>query len=475
GDYYYLNSLVKRVPVGQEVKARNHQEDILLVGSTSRCQLKHQNKAYGYCSQNAGINSDVVMIVHLNFTTHAVTLLSVPRDTFVPNARTTGANKIDAALYDGPTQLVSVLRNDFGVPVTHFVELNFDSFASVVDAIGGIDMYFPMEIFDAESGLNIRVTGCHHLDGYHALQVVRARHLQIKMGGATFSHSTWPQEGLSDLARIRRDHEFLRVLGAAVKAKGLGNPLVDQSLASAVAHNLTVDSSFSLGEMLNLASTFHSVSVAGVPQLTVPVVLVELGSYLYQGYYYGDVEFPLQPADATVVDQFLQLSRSDNTLTGKALPAPSTISVTVRDGSNEPPRSASVLHGLSRAGFRATAAAAVAPVGKREETIVYHASNSAASIGDAEAVLHELSGPAVMAIGPTTGGADVTVVTGSDVVTPATAPATTTTTATARTTSTTHSSSALQRDHAFSAPTAATQALEPWDPRSCGPHGTEGP
>ena len=44
----------------------------------------------------------------------------------------------------------------------------------------------------------------------------------------------WPQEAQSDIARIRRDHEFLRVLATAVKAKGLSNPLTDQQLVSGV-------------------------------------------------------------------------------------------------------------------------------------------------------------------------------------------------------------------------------------------------
>src|ERR1019366_917603 len=111
------------------------------------------------------------MILHLNANKHTVSILSIPRDLFVPNARTTGANKIDAALYEGPSQLVAAIQEDFGIPINHYVELNFDTFAQVVDVLGGINMYFPMEVFDAYSGLNITSTGCIHLNGYRALQV----------------------------------------------------------------------------------------------------------------------------------------------------------------------------------------------------------------------------------------------------------------------------------------------------------------
>jgi hypothetical protein len=128
------------------------------------------------------------------------------------------------------------------------------------------------------------------------------------------------------------------------------------------------------------------------------------------------------------------------------------------------------------------------PYGVREETVVFHANNSAASLADAQAVLHTIEGPAVMALGRTTAGADVTVLTGSDisiVAPPRKATTTTTlkklhdgstTTTTKPTTQiTVVDPSAVKHDTQLSAPTDVTQALQPWDPRSCGPNGTEGP
>ena len=166
-------------------------ENILMIGSTDRCALKVQNPAYGLCSQGVnGVNSDVVMILHLNPANHSVSILSIPRDLFVPNARSDGANKIDAALYQGPDQLIAAIEEDFGIPIQHFVELNFDSFINVVQALGGIKMYFPEPVYDAYSGLNIQTTGCLQLNGTQALQVVRARHVQYKGPGVTTDDPT---------------------------------------------------------------------------------------------------------------------------------------------------------------------------------------------------------------------------------------------------------------------------------------------
>jgi len=179
-DYFYLGSKINHTHVNN-LQSATGPENILLVGSTDRCALKVQNKAYGLCQDGVnGINSDIVMVVHVNPATRQLALLSIPRDLFVPNARQTGANKIDAALYEGPSQLAAAIEEDFAIPINHYVELNFDTFASVVNALGGVYMYFPVPIFDAESGLNIAHPGCYLLNGYHALQVVRARHLQIQ-------------------------------------------------------------------------------------------------------------------------------------------------------------------------------------------------------------------------------------------------------------------------------------------------------
>jgi LCP family protein required for cell wall assembly len=239
---WYLNHKIHRVTVknltnSASAGADARTENILLVGSTSRCALAVQNPAYGLCSKGVtGINSDVIMVLHLDPKTKTVSILSIPRDLFVPNARKEGANKVDAALYEGPTQLVDTVQEDFGIPIQHYVELNFDSFANVVDALGGISMYFPEPVYDAYSGLNIQTTGCIHLNGTQALQVVRARHLQYRPPtlSASTSVAHWPADPQSDLSRIRRDHEFLRVLASAVAKKGIGNPLTDERLVSGV-------------------------------------------------------------------------------------------------------------------------------------------------------------------------------------------------------------------------------------------------
>jgi LCP family protein required for cell wall assembly len=492
----YLNSQINRVGVGSlspaaTTGAEQNTENILMVGSTSRCALKVQNPAYGLCSQGVnGVNSDVVMLLHLNPTTHQVSILSIPRDLFVPNARTNGANKIDAALADGPTQLVKAIEEDFGIPIQHFVELNFDSFANVVDALGGIKMYFPEPVYDQYSGLDVTTTGCRSLNGTQALQVVRARHLQYKGPGVTSSNPAyWPQEAQSDLARIRRDHEFLRVLATAVSKKGLSNPITDFNLVAGVVGQLEVDSKFATTDMVHLVLTFHGVDAGKAPQLTLPVSIGQSLDFTYKGGDYGNVEFPSQPLDQNVVDQFLGVSAGTNTMTGHPLPAASSVSVNVLNGTGAYNQATDTADALTALGFHVAGVGDQNPVGPESETVVYYSSRSPSDVAAALKVARSLSGAVTIAFNPRevtgAGQGQVTVVTGSDFAVnspPAVAAAPPSSSGTAAgagaaaaspTTTTTQASSGAATG--FDPPSSAVERLAPWDPRSCTPAGGEGP
>jgi LCP family protein required for cell wall assembly len=498
GYAWYLNHEIHRIDLhnltSSPVKGADAgTENILMIGSTSRCALKVQNPAYGLCSQGVnGVNSDVVMILHLNPANNTLSIMSIPRDLFVPNARSDGANKIDAALYQGPDQLIAAIEEDYGIPIQHFVELNFDSFINIVNALGGIKMYFPEPVYDAYSGLNIQTTGCIALNGTQALQVVRARHLQYKPPGVTTTNPAyWPQEAQSDLARIVRDHEFLRVLATAVKAKGLSNPITDQSLISGVVGDLTVDSNFSASDMISLVLGYHGVNVNKAPQLTMPVQVDQFGTYVYQGGSYGDIEFPSEPQDHAAVDQFLGLKANADTYSGGALPSPSSVTVSVMNGTGAYNQATDTAQSLKALGFTIGTIGDTPSVGAEAETVVYYSSKSPTELAAAQAVADSMTGSVIMAddASQVKPGSQVTVVTGTQFsVNPPPATATTgtsagstgagatgtPTTTASRSTGNTGNSGSSSSSSAFQPPTSTVSPLAPWDPRACTASGGEG-
>ncbi|MBS1847352.1 MAG: LCP family protein [Actinobacteria bacterium] len=470
GYSWRLNGEIRRVDVAHlsaTAAGTADTENILMVGSTDRCVLKNNhNPSYGECSQGVtGINSDVVMIVHLDGKTHSASLLSIPRDLFAPNARAEGAYKIDAALYEGPGQLVAAVRDNLGISIQHYVELNFDTFAKVVDALGGVKVNFPEPVFDGNSGLNIAAPGCVELDGVQSLQLVRARHLRYRPATMTSTNpANWPYDPQSDLSRIRRNHEFLKILATSVQKRGLGDLAVDNQIVSSVAPNLEVDSGMSASHMVDLVLGYHNADPATAPQLTLPVVVDLSGTYYYKGSNEGDVVWPDIVADRAVIRQVLGLAPGTNTLDGSLLPAVGSFRTTVVNGSGANGQAGSTAASLGALGFQASAAGDSTPVGNRSETVVYYGSDTAASSGEAQQVADHLTGNVIIALDPAkvTPGAQVTVVTGSHfgVVAPP-AP----TVPTSRPTTTQRSRSGTNDNQ--QTPTPAVQPAAPWDPTAC--------
>lgn len=410
---------IHRVAVPNLVKVpASGVQNILLVGSTDRCAVTSNNKNLKAFENEClagvdGINSDIVMILHLDPGTHTASLLSIPRDTFVPDARADGliycddaggcSDKIDAALADGPAQLVQVIHNDFGIDINHYIVLNFQTFTDIVTTLGGISMRFPTAVQDLEENppLNVRAGVCVHISGLEALALVRSRHMYYDYSKK--QHRFLYYDGSGDLGRITRVHEFLRALAQELQARGLGNPATDASLLNAVAPDLTVESTFGTSAMLGLIREFHAIGVGSIPEYTLPV-LVDPNTYVYKGSSgYGDVVFPTEPQDQQTIETFL------GTSTAK-VPAAKSVTVSVLDGTGGTTGTPTAA-ALRADGYSVLGTGATPSVGSISETIVTY---RAGQLAQGEAVIASLEGAAVLAQGSTFDGADVTVTTGSD-------------------------------------------------------------
>jgi hypothetical protein len=117
------------------------------------------------------------------------------------------------------------------------------------------------------------------------------------------------------------------------------------------------------------------------------------------------------------------------------------------------------------------------PVGSEAETVVQYSQDTPTAEAAAQAVARSLSGQVIMAMGPTTDNAEVTVVLGSDfsVNVPPVAPTTTTQVPGAQTTTPPPTTTTTTLPEGFDAVTSPVEALQPWDPRSCTTSGGEGP
>ncbi len=268
---------------------------LLVVGSDSRAELDQPGDAakFGTTQDAGGVRADVIMLVRVDPAAHTVKILSIPRDLLVPLGQTGRRGKVNAAFAGGPAQLVQTIQAQLGIPIHHYLLVNFDGFRAIVDALGGINLNFPYPARDALAGLRITRAGCQHLDGGQALAVARARHYRYLQGGR------WHADPLSDLGRIQRQQTFLRVVLQTAIAKGLTNPVRANQFAGAVVGSLTKDSYLTVAGAVGLARQFHGFNAAGLRTQTLPTVAADH----YQGF--GDVLLLKQPDVGRAVASFL--------------------------------------------------------------------------------------------------------------------------------------------------------------------------
>jgi LCP family protein required for cell wall assembly len=437
-------------------------ENILLIGNQTRQGLTAQQQIQYGTSIGSGSLADIMMILHLDPKTGTASILSIPRDLFSPmpaNSDVGTYQKMDAALNngaDGPDNLVNAIQEDLGIPINHFIELNFNGFINSVNALGGIDVYFPDPVFDAESQLSIGTPGCHHLNGVEALALVRARHLQYEPPGTKEPEYDWPYDPESDLARIVRTHTFMKIVAQTAKSKGLTNPVLAANFLSAILGQITVDAGLK-NQMLDLVVQYRDLDAAGVPEATLPTTAVN--DYYYDGYGIGDVLFPVEPNDLNAVRAW----------DSQALPTavqPASVSVVSITGSDQAAQDAG--GSLTTDGLKVTSeTAGSVPADTSETLVVYHPGQ----VNRALYVMKYLSGAVMMQMSPTQPAGTVQVQLGSTVNVTTTHPHTATSSSSTTKAPTTTAKHAVVTTTVPTpgglTPSAANDQQEPWDPRAC--------
>ncbi|MQA93693.1 MAG: LytR family transcriptional regulator [Streptosporangiales bacterium] len=236
-------------------KSGTDAENWLLVGSDRRATSGTTgDNATQRLWRPGAQRADTIMLVHVPADKKKVQLISFPRDSYV-DIPGRGKNKINAAFsFGGPPLLIQTIEKLTKSRVDHFAVLDFNGFAQMTDAVGGVDVKVAKTVRDPKSGI-VWQAGTNHLDGKKALAFVRQRH------------------GLSggDFSRIERQQAFLRALAAKVASAGtLTNPLKLNSLLEALTSSVSVDGEVTAGTLRNMAIGLRGVRPGDITFLTVP-------------------------------------------------------------------------------------------------------------------------------------------------------------------------------------------------------------
>lgn len=199
--------------------------------------------------------TDSIMVVSVNPETKKISILSVPRDLYVviPGR---GRDRINTAFVYGSTGnnpaggallAMQTVEYNLGVPIDHYLLVDFGAVINGVNALGGIDVYVPYDIYDPNfPDMNYGYdplyipAGQQHFDGEMALKYARTRHAD------------------NDFFRAKRQQQVLLAVRSKALSLGVSGlltraPILYQQLEQGIRTDL------SLEEMVRIATTISEI------------------------------------------------------------------------------------------------------------------------------------------------------------------------------------------------------------------------
>jgi polyisoprenyl-teichoic acid--peptidoglycan teichoic acid transferase len=233
--------------------------------------------------------SDALMLATLNNDTKSVKLVSIPRDsyTYIPEV---GYNtKINHAhAFGGPKATIETVEELFNIPVDYYVKMNFHAFIDVVDALNGIKVDVPYEMYeqnsrDEQDAIHLE-EGMQNLDGEEALAFARTRKAD------------------NDIERGKRQQEIMKaIMKKAISVDGISKY---DKVMEAIGNNMMTDIPFSEMKSFISYGTSGKINVETIP-------LEGEDSYIEGVYYYQLDEYGLEE----VIDKLkshLQVTKEDS-------------------------------------------------------------------------------------------------------------------------------------------------------------------
>ncbi|MFD7867637.1 LCP family protein [Streptomyces sp. NPDC059783] len=363
-----LENGIDRIDPFKDMKNRptgGHGMNLLLVGTDGRDRITAEEKRKYRLGGAPCHCTDTLMLVHLSEDRKRASVVSLPRDSYaeLPAHRdgTSGKEhaahpvKLNAAYAEGgPNLTVRTVEQMTGVKVDHYLEVDFTSFMTTVDTLGGVKICTSRPMKDSYTGLDL-AAGTHELNGGQALQYVRSRHI----------------DGAADLGRMQRQQKFMASLIKQATSSGvLLNPVRFREVASTMLKSVRADTGFGTEQMLELGQAMRGFSAASSEFTSVPL---------------GNVAYPVKGIGSTVKwdpkksralfealreDKPLAVARPHRDPAKKVDVDPRQIRVQVYNGTPKDGLGATVDAALHATGFDTTRAPLTAPERDLKHTLV---------------------------------------------------------------------------------------------------------
>jgi LCP family protein required for cell wall assembly len=229
--------------------------NILVLGSDRRSVVDPGERDSREFRGGGSQRADTILMIHVPSDQKSATILSFPRDLRVKIPGKSGYSKINAAYQGGPNLVIETVKAYTGLPVHHYIEVNFSSFQQIVDAVGGVRLCPNRTYDEPQSGLLITKPGCQQFNGRMALAWARMR----------------KQDPKGDFGRIDRQQQFIRVLMSKVKGIGFLTDIPRLTkLADVISKGVKTDSNLKLSEVRGIANKLAGFKESNVDFRVVP-------------------------------------------------------------------------------------------------------------------------------------------------------------------------------------------------------------
>ncbi|NLU70626.1 LCP family protein [Streptomyces sp. HNM0574] len=239
--------------------------NILLVGLDRRSGMTKAEKDRLHVNGEECNCTDTMMLLHLSEDRKRVSIVSIPRDSYVPFAahreqggKTTVRHrgKINSAYeHGGPALAVRTVEQATGVRVDHYAETDFKGFVGTVDRAGGNRVCTGKPLRDTGSGLDL-AAGTHVLDGARSLRYVRARHVSPP----------------GDLGRVRRQQRFVaHLLETLTSERVAGSPATLYGAAAALRATVRTDDTLTVGRLAGFGRELRGLRPERMEFATLPL------------------------------------------------------------------------------------------------------------------------------------------------------------------------------------------------------------
>ena len=245
---------------------------------------------------NGSFNGDSLMVITFNPKTLSTTILSIPRDSYVPIACFSGQrkNKITHAAWKGETCMMDTIENFLDIKIDYYVKINFTGVVQLVDTLGGVEIDVPYNLCEQNSkrqwGSNTIYIekGLQTLNGEQALAYARNRHPNPSM-----CSSKWTNYTSNDF--IRGEHQQEVVTALLNKFKDVKDLDTVYKLLDTISNNMVTN--MSTDQILSLYNVFKDIASKSTGMNDMADVLgiqrLKLNGYDARIYDYGGTNLSL--------------------------------------------------------------------------------------------------------------------------------------------------------------------------------------